>query len=99
MEEDAYAAVTNYVRAEELIQVKEEYSREDGRIDMCQALKELIEDGRMEGRATGMAEGRSDAIKSIVIKMVQKGKSDEEIMELTECSAQMLWEVKEGLKK
>ena len=91
MEEDAYEVVTNYVRAEELIQVKEEYSREDGRIDMCQALKELLADERMEGRE----EGR----KSIVIKMVQKGKSDEEIMELTECSAQMLWEVKEGLKK
>ncbi|MBP3351798.1 MAG: hypothetical protein J6L65_05265 [Lachnospiraceae bacterium] len=28
MEEDAYEVVTNYVRAEELIQVKEEYSRE-----------------------------------------------------------------------
>ena len=102
MEEDAYEVVTNYVKAEELIQVKEEYSREDGKIDMCQALKELIEDGRMEGleagreegRMSGLAEGRSDAIKSIVIKMVQKGKSDEEIMELTECSAQMLWEVK-----
>ncbi len=56
-------------------------------------------EGREEGCVSGLAEGRSDAIRSIVIKMVQKGKSDEEIMELTECSAQMLWEVKEELRK
>ena len=86
MEEDAYEVVTNYVRAEELIQVKEEYSRKDGKVDMCQALKELLADERMEG------------VKSVVANMVKKGRTDEEIMELTECSAQMLWEVKESLK-
>ena len=86
-----------------MIRVKDEYSRKDGRIDMCQALKELLADERMEGRASGLAEGRlighASAIKEVVMKMVQKGKSDEEVMELTDCSAQMLWEVKEGLKK
>ena len=92
MEEDAYEVVTNYVKADELIQVKDEYRREDGKVDMCQALKDLIEDGRIEGRA----EGHSTAIKSIVIKMVNKGKSDEEIMELTECSAELIWEIRAG---
>lgn len=87
LEEDAYDVVTNYVRADELIQVKDDYSKKDGKVDMCQALKELLADERMEG------------VKSVVVNMVKKGKSDEEIMELTECSAQMLWEVKEGLKK
>lgn len=53
---------------------------------MCQALKELIEDGRIEGYST--------AIKGIVVKMVRTGKSDEEIMELTECSAELIWEVR-----
>ena len=94
MEEDAYEVVTNYVKADELIQVKDEYRREDGKVDMCQALKDLIEDGRIEGRA----EGHSTAIKSIVIKMVNKGKSDEEIMELTECSAELIWEVREEFR-
>ena len=64
MEEDAYEVVTNYVRAEELIQVKEEYSREDGRIDMCQALKELLADERMEGR------------KELVLRMYADGTLD-----------------------
>lgn len=47
MEEDAYEVATSYVGAEELITVKDEY-RKDGKIDMCQALKELLADERME---------------------------------------------------
>ncbi len=80
MEEDAYEVVTNYVRAEELIQVKEEYSREDGKIDMCQALKELIEDGRMEGleagRELGREEGRELGRKELVLRMYADGTLD-----------------------
>ena len=72
MEEDAYEVVTNYVRAEELIQVKEEYSREDGRIDMCQALKELLADERMEGREEGRELGR----KELVLRMYADGTLD-----------------------
>ena len=72
MEEDAYEVVTNYVKAEELIQVKEEYSREDGKIDMCQALKELLADERMEGREEGRELGR----KELVLRMYADGTLD-----------------------
>ena len=74
-----------------MIKVKDEYRGKDGKIDMCQALKELIEDGRVEGRAEG--------VRSVVIRMIQKGKDDEEIMELTGCSMEMLWETKQSIKK
>ncbi len=98
MEEDAYEVMTKYVGAEELIRVKEEYRGKEGKIDMCQALKELIEDGRMEGRAEGLAEGRMEELRFIVVNMVRKGKTDEEIVELTECSAELLWKVRENLQ-
>lgn len=84
MEEDAYEVVTQYVKAEELIQVKDEY-RKDGKVDMCQALKELIE------------EGRDLAIRDVVVRMIKKGKSDEEIMELTECGSTLIWEVRKSM--
>lgn len=71
MEEDAYEVVTKYVKADELIQVKEEY-RKDGKVDMCQALKELIEDGRMEGRE----EGRMLGQKELVLRMYADGNLD-----------------------
>jgi len=74
MEEDAYEVVTQYVKADELIQVKDEYKGKDGKVNMCQALKELIEDGRAEGRASGLADGR----KEIVLRMYADGNLDVE---------------------
>lgn len=41
--EDAYEVITQYVKAEELIRVKDEYRGKDGKVNMCQALKELTE--------------------------------------------------------
>ena len=103
MEEDAYEVVTQYVKANRLIRVKDEYKGKDGKVNMCQALEELIEDGRQEGRAEGLADGReqghADAIRNVVIRMVKKGKADEEIMELTECSAELLWEIRGSMMK
>ena len=102
MEEDAYDVVTQYVKANRLVRIKDEYKGKDGKVNMCQALKELIEEGREEGRASGLADGReqghADAIRNVVIRMVKKGKSDEEIMELTECSATLIWEVRRSMK-
>ncbi len=102
MEEDAYDVVTQYVKANRLVRIKDEYKGKDGKVNMCQALEELIEEGREEGRASGLADGReqghADAIRNVVIRMVKKGKSDEEIMELTECSATLIWEVRRSMK-
>ncbi len=68
MEEDAYEVATQYVMAEELIQVRDEYRGKDGKVNMCQALKELI----AEGRASGLADGR----KEIVLRMYADGNLD-----------------------
>lgn len=47
METDAFDVAVNYTNATQLIG-KKEYYREDGRINMCKAITELIEDGRVE---------------------------------------------------
>ncbi len=64
MEEDAYDIVVHYTNAAELIEAKDYYSGKDGKVDMCKAIKELIEDGReegrVEGRIKGIAEGREE---------------------------------------
>lgn len=72
MEEDAYEVAAQYVKAEELIQVKDENRGKDGKVNMCQALKELIEEGREEGRALGLADGR----KEMVLRLYVDGKLD-----------------------
>ena len=56
MDEDAFNVVVHYTNAEELIEEKEHYERKDGKVDMCKAIKELIEEGREEGRTENMAE-------------------------------------------
>ena len=38
------------------------------------------------------------AIRDVVVRMINKGKSDKEIMELTECSATLIWEVRKNMR-
>ena len=76
MEEDAYEVVTRYVKANRLVQVKDKYKGKDGKVNMCQALKELIEEGRAEGRVEGRASGLADGRKEIVLRMYADGNLD-----------------------
>lgn len=52
MDEDAFDVVVKYTKAKELIQVKD-YHRVGGRIDMCEALTTLIEEGKAKGKIEG----------------------------------------------
>lgn len=73
MEEDAYDIVAYYTNAAELIEAKDYYSGKDGTVDMCKAIKELIEDGREEGREEGrekgLEEGREEGLRALVLSL------------------------------
>lgn len=77
MNEDAYDIVAHYTKASELIEVKGYYCGKDGKVDMCKALKELIEDGREEGRIAGrtagriagLSEGREVGLRALVVSL------------------------------
>ena len=56
MEEDAFELVVMYTNSTELVQEKK-FRRKDGKVDMCTAIKELMEDSRQEGIEKGMKEG------------------------------------------
>ncbi len=71
MEEDAYDVAAFFTRAKELIQMKQNYIQ-GGKVDMCQALTELINDGRMEGRQEGRQEERRIMMR-MVTAMIQDG--------------------------
>lgn len=58
MEEDAFDVVVQYANVTELVGVKN-YRREDGRVDMCTAIREMMEDSRQEGLELGMKEGET----------------------------------------
>jgi hypothetical protein len=57
MDEDAFDLVSSYLDADSIEIEKEDY-RVEGGLNMCTAIKEMIEDGRLEGRQEGRLEGR-----------------------------------------
>lgn len=58
MEEDAFDVVVKYANASELTQARD-YRGKDGKVDMCTAIKEMMEDSRREGLEEGIKEGET----------------------------------------
>ncbi len=52
MDEDTYDVIAEYTNTEQLIEVKQ--YKEKGKVDMCKAIEEMIQDGRMEGIEQGI---------------------------------------------
>lgn len=75
LEEDAYDMVAGYVGEEEMFRIKDKYKK-GGKIDMCQGLREWIEDERNEGRAEGMVEERERMNRLIVLLTAQSRLED-----------------------
>lgn len=75
LEEDAYDMVAGYAGEEEMFRIKDKYKK-GGKIDMCQGLREWIEDERNEGRAEGMVEERERMNRLIVLLTAQSRLED-----------------------
>ena len=75
-----------------MLQKKDKYKTENGKeeeYNMCQALEELMEDNRNEGRR----EGR----KTVVKNMLDRGYEIEDICAIAGCEASFVEEVKKEL--
>ena len=70
MDEIAYDVITAFTHATELTNRKLE-PNEGGKIDMCEGIKQLIEEGKNEG----ISIGRNDNMKDLINKNLAKGKS------------------------
>ena len=105
MEEDAFDVAAHYTNAVELIKNKSYYEGDDGKVDMCTAIKELIADGRTEGitigRTEGIAIGRSEGriegidekTRTIVHNMLNRNMPIHDICAIAECSEELVKEV------
>ena len=65
MDEAAYDVITAFTHATELTNRKLE-PNEGGKIDMCEGIKQLIEEGKNEGISIGRNEGRNDKMKDLI---------------------------------
>ena len=71
LDEDAYDMIAAYTKAEKFIAVKSKYKKKE-KVNMCQALNELIEEGRLVGVEQGIERGTEQAIFRIVYKKIKK---------------------------
>ncbi len=71
LREDAYDVVAVYSRSRELEIHKEQYEAEEG-FDMCLAIREMIEDGRIEGRMDGIS-----AMNELIHCLMEEGRAED----------------------
>lgn len=75
LSDDAYDMISVMTHSDELMECRDDFEQED-RGDMCQAIKEMIEDGRQEGRL----EGRKEGIKAFIESCQELGISKEDTL-------------------
>ncbi len=80
LSEDAYDVIAVMAHSKELEDVKERYREKGGKINMCEAIRGMIEDGRLEGRC----EGELKAKQIVARNMYLRGMSEEDTSGLCE---------------
>lgn len=80
MEEDAFEVVTQYTKSKELVEVKN-YESIGGKRDVCKAIKDLMEDSKMEGRE----EGRESTLKIAISNLLKENCPLDMICRILEC--------------
>ena len=90
---DAYQALCAFLHSEKMLkEIKD--SGKDVKIDMCQALEELYQDGVKEGREEGIAEG----IAAVISNMLKSGMSITDIKKYTDADDRVIEQVQKDLK-
>ncbi len=78
MEEDAFDVIVKYANASELAQAKN-YIGKEGKVNMCTAIREMMEDSRQEGLEAGIKEGLETGIKegeTLLAKLISRVLAD-----------------------
>jgi hypothetical protein len=96
MDEDAFDLVTSYLDTENIEVRKESYAVEGGGVNMCTAIREMMEDSRAEGREEGREEGRTEGM---ITTYMSLGYTPEEISHREQIDIKKVEEIAEKLKR
>lgn len=94
LEEDAYDMISAFTNEEMFISVKEDYKKE-GKVNMCQAFRELLEDNRL----VGVKQGIEQSIFRLVCKKVEKNYTLDMIADDLEEEVEVIRPIYEKAKK
>ncbi len=100
MDEDAYDVITAVTGSDELEAVKEKYREEGGKINMCEAIRGMIEDGKLAGRQEGLSlgmregkqQGELEKAKTVARNMYRRGMSAEDAAAICEIEQRQVLE-------
>ena len=65
MDETALDVVSKYTNSKEIVTVKD-YRKKEGTYNMCKAIRDMIEDGREEGRASGIEQTKIENARNLL---------------------------------
>ena len=99
LNEDTWDAIAVMTDNAAMLQKKDLYKTENQKeeFNMCQALQELIQDERNEGRIEGRNEGKIEDQKIVIRNMINRGYKTEDICAIAECSPAFVKEVETEL--
>ena len=99
LNEDTWDAIAVMTDNAPMLQKKDLYKTENQKeeFNMCQALQELMQDERNEGRIEGRNEGKIEDQKIVIRNMINRGYKTEDICAIAECSPAFVKEVETEL--
>lgn len=65
LDEETYDVIAEHIKTVELLKTKE-YNGEGGKVNMCNAIAELIQRGRMEGLCQGIEQGIEQGVRALI---------------------------------
>lgn len=99
LNEDTWDAIAVMTDNAAMLQKKDLYKTENQKeeFNMCQALQELMQDERNEGRIEGRNEGKIEDQKIVIRNMINRGYKTEDICAIAECNPAFVKEVETEL--
>ena len=99
LNEDTWDAIAVMTDNAAMLQKKDLYKTENQKeeFNMCQALQELMQDERNEGRIEGRNEGKIEGQKIVIRNMINRGYKTEDICAIAECNPAFVKEVETEL--
>lgn len=93
MDEDAYEIISKYANINDGVVKMDDYRREDGGVNVCKGIRDLMEHSKAEGREEGVQLGVEQERRDIIINMLEMNKSIEEICKVVRCDVEYVREI------